>query len=146
MQFDISIVDENHTQFADTVEAIIDAVASDLGRPFDPTPWQLRATAPDGSLAGGLTAYVAQGWLYIRLLGVADGFRSSGLGRVLLDRAEEHARAQGLAGVYLDTYDFQAPRFYRSRGYTEFGRLPAAGGAPQRIWFAKVFDDGPREE
>ena len=94
----------------------------------------------DGGLVGGLAAYEDQRWLYVKLLGVAEASRGGGIGRRLLAQAEDHARRKGLVGVYLDTFEFQAPRFYKELGYTECGRLPATGGAPQRIWFAKTFD------
>ena len=45
------------------------------------------------------------------------------------------------AGVYLDTFTFQAPRFYESLGYVECGRLPAVRGHAQRLWFAKALDE-----
>jgi GNAT superfamily N-acetyltransferase len=65
-------------------------------------------------------------------------------GRLLAD-AEVHARGEGLVGVYLDTYEFQAPGFYEKMGYREFGRLPAVDGHPQRIWYAKIFDGTEKE-
>ena len=67
--------------------------------------------------------------------------RGGGIGAQLLARAEAMAREDGLVGIYLDTFEFQAPRFYLREGYREIGRLPKVGDAPQRIWFAKEFND-----
>jgi len=127
--------------FSHAVEEMIDATAARLGFPFDPVSFELKAVDAEGGLAGGIVAYAVQKWLFIKLLGVAEGHRGQGIGRALLARAEDHARQKGLVGVYLDTFEFQAPRFYQELGYTECGRLPAIGGAPQRIWFAKSFED-----
>ena len=37
---------------------------------------------------------------------------------------EGRARRRGCHGVWLDTFSFQAPDFYRSIGYQPFGELP----------------------
>lgn len=140
MTIEITTVEAGGRDFGDTIEAIVDGTAAKLGYPFDPVPFQLQARDSDGKLVGGLTAHPVQGWLFIKLLGVTEGQRGGGTGRALLAEAEDFARQNGLVGVYLDTFEFQAPRFYETLGYTECGRLPAHRGAPQRIWFAKTFD------
>ncbi|PWV98984.1 acetyltransferase (GNAT) family protein [Hoeflea marina] len=139
MNFAITEIEGEADDFAASLNAMLDAAALELDKPFIETPLHLRADAGDGALIGGLAACTMQGWLFVRYLVVAEGRRGSGLGRAMMLRAEEIARDRGLVGVYLDTFDFQAPRFYASMGYIECGRLPAAGGAPQRIWFAKTF-------
>ncbi|MBC7281234.1 GNAT family N-acetyltransferase [Hoeflea sp.] len=141
MTITITTVDGTDGGFSNRVEELIDGTAAELGYPFDPVRFELKASSADHELAGGLVAYSVQGWLFIKLLGVAETERGNGIGRALLAKAEEYARETGLVGVYLDTFEFQAPRFYRELGYTECGRLPATGGAPQRIWFAKAFED-----
>ncbi|WP_417411439.1 GNAT family N-acetyltransferase [Hoeflea sp.] len=140
MTIEITVDESGDAEFAKTVEAIVDEPAAKMGHPFDPLPLQLKAVDADGGLAGGLTAHRVQGWLFVKLLGVAENQRGSGIGKKLLSRAEDYAREKGLVGVYLDTFEFQAPWFYQGLGYTECGRLPAHRGAPQRIWFAKTFD------
>ena len=142
MTIEITADESGDAEFAKTVEAIVDEPAAKLGHPFNPDPLHLKAVDADGRLAGGLTAHSVQGWLFVKLLGVTEAQRGGGIGRKLLARAEQVARERGLVGVYLDTFEFQAPRFYEGLGYTECGRLPAHRGAPQRIWFAKTFD-GP---
>ena len=140
MTIDITADESGDAEFANTVEAIVDEPAARMGHPFEPEHLHLKAVDADGRLAGGLTAHTVQGWLFIKLLGVTEEQRGGGIGRALLARAEDFARQKGLVGVYLDTFEFQAPRFYQGLGYTECGRLPASGGAPQRIWFAKTFE------
>ena len=145
MTIEMTVIAGGDEDFADTVEFMIDSVAETLGKPFDPEPFHLKATDADGELAGGLVAHKVQQWLFIKLLGIAEGQRGKGIGRSLLARAEDFARQEGLVGVYLDTFEFQAPRFYEGLGYTECGRLPAIADAPQRIWFAKTFEAVPAD-
>jgi GNAT superfamily N-acetyltransferase len=141
MTFEIREIDDRTGEFAATVDAILDDAALRLGLPFEPDKLHLRVDDAQGQLAGGLSGYFVQGWLFVKLLAIVDGHRGSGIGRALMLRAEEIARQKGYAGVYLDTFTFQAPRFYESLGYVECGRMPAARGHAQRIWFAKSFDD-----
>lgn len=146
MSFEIREIDDKGGEFFATVDAILDDAALKLGLPFEPDKLNLRIDGADGQLAGGLSGYFVQGWLFVKLLAIVDGQRGSGIGRALLLRAEEITRQKGYAGVYLDTFTFQAPRFYESLGYVECGRLPAARGHAQRIWFAKVFDDAGQSQ
>jgi GNAT superfamily N-acetyltransferase len=136
---EIEAIDGDAAELARQVEAALDEAARVLGKPFDDDGINLRASDGDGGFLGGLCGVVLQRWLYVRLLAVTPQARTLGVGRALMAGAEAEARRRGLVGVYLDTYDFQAPGFYEKLGYREFGRLPAAGGAPLRIYFAKPF-------
>lgn len=78
-----------------------------------------------GDLAGGLTGRVWARWLHVDLLWVDAAHRGAGLGAELLARAEESAR-EDHGGVWsrVETWDFQAPGFYRKRGYEVVGEVP----------------------
>jgi hypothetical protein len=56
----------------------------------------------------------------------------------LLAGAEAAAREKGCRGAYLDTFTFQAPKFYDRHGYLEFGRLNDFPSGHARIWFWKA--------
>ncbi|AVZ73486.1 N-acetyltransferase [Streptomyces lunaelactis] len=91
----------------------------------DEVPLEIWAFA-DGSpdLAGGLTALTWGRWLHVDLLWVADTHRGSGLGTRLLAEAERVAREErGCGWARLETWDFQAPEFYRGRGYEVVGTV-----------------------
>ncbi len=60
---------------------------------------------------------------YIELLWVDETFRRQGLGRVLLATVEQNLQAAGCKRVRLETFDYQAPAFYRENGYHEFAKL-----------------------
>jgi len=133
----IRIIDDGK-KVADAIDATLDAQALALGKPFDPVQFNFEARDADGQYLGGLSGYAQLGWLFVKLLGLTPQARGQGVGKQLLERAETEARQAGFIGVYLDTFEFQAPGFYQKLGYTEFGRLPQIGDHPQRIWFAKI--------
>jgi GNAT superfamily N-acetyltransferase len=137
----IELVDGDDDVLAGAVDGILDEAAEAQGRRFEGRKVQLRAVDAEGTMLGGLIGAHLQRWLYVKLLAVSPEARGRGIGAKLLARAETLAREEGLVGIYLDTFEFQAPRFYLREGYSEIGRLPKLGDAPQRIWFAKEFND-----
>ncbi|MET7981262.1 MULTISPECIES: GNAT family N-acetyltransferase [unclassified Streptomyces] len=76
--------------------------------------WALRE---DGELAGGLVGHTWTTWLHITYLWVDDRHRGTGLGSLLLTEAERTAGGRGCTAARVETWDFQAPDFYRKRGY-----------------------------
>jgi len=91
-----------------------------------------------GQIVGGLVARMFLGWLFIELLWVSDERRQKGLGRSLMQKAESEARKRGIRNVYLDTFSFQAPGFYKKLGYREFGRLNDFPAGHTRHWMTKA--------
>ncbi|MFI9583999.1 GNAT family N-acetyltransferase [Streptomyces sp. NPDC052236] len=85
--------------------------------------WAFEDASDDSAagLAGGLTAFTWARWLHVDLLWVAPHHRGTGLGTRLLDEAERAARERGCGWARLETWDFQAPGFYRGRGYDVVG-------------------------
>ncbi len=78
----------------------------------------------EGALAGGLTGRTWAYWLHVDLLWVDARHRGSGLGSRLLAEAERTARTErACTRSRLETWDFQAPEFYRKHGYEEIGRV-----------------------
>ena len=56
----------------------------------------------------------------IQVVWVDDGHRGGGVGTRLMREAEEVARERGCDRVVLNTFSFQAPRFYERLGYESF--------------------------
>ncbi|MFJ3298823.1 GNAT family N-acetyltransferase [Streptomyces bacillaris] len=87
-------------------------------------PLEVWALDRDGALAGGLTGRTWAYWLHVDLLWVDARHRGSGLGSRLLAEAERVARTErACTRSRLETWDFQAPEFYRKQGYEEIGRV-----------------------
>jgi ribosomal protein S18 acetylase RimI-like enzyme len=71
-----------------------------------------------GDLAGGLVGHTWTTWLHVAYLWVDDRHRGAGLGTRLLAQAERTAVVdRGCTACRLETWDFQAPGFYRKQGY-----------------------------
>lgn len=136
----IDLIDEQDDWVAKSVDSLLDDAAEALGLPFEGRKIQLAARDETGQFLGGLVGAHLQRWFFVKLLAVSPEARGLGIGARLLAKAEAMAREHGLVGIYLDTFEFQAPRFYLREGYREIGRLPKIGDAPQRIWLAKEFN------
>ena len=93
--------------------------------------------APDKKTVGGLIGKTYWDWLYIDLLFVKEELRGRGYGHRLLEMAEDEARKCGVKNVYLDTFSFQAPEFYKKYGYHVFGELKDFPQGHQRYFFTK---------
>lgn len=78
---------------------------------------------PDGPVTGGLYGYQLFDWLFIQYVAVPPSQKGKGLGSELMARAEAWARSRGLAGLWLDTFAFQAKDFYEKLGFSVFGEI-----------------------
>lgn len=92
---------------------------------------------------GGLWARVSWGWMFVELLFVPERLRGEGVGTRLLASAEDLARQKGCTGIWLDTFSFQAPDFYRKHGYAAFGALDNYPNEEKRFFFQKRLDGAP---
>jgi GNAT superfamily N-acetyltransferase len=77
----------------------------------------------EGRVVGGAFGNTWCGCLEVRLLWVEESLRRGGLGAQLLRAAEQEAIARGCHTAMLDTYEFQAPDFYRKLGYTVYAEI-----------------------
>lgn len=92
----------------------------------------------EGTIVGGVIGATYWGWLYIDLMWVKEDLRGQGFGRRLLNLAEDTARERGATHVYLDTFTFQAPNFYRKLGYEVFGELKDFPPGHDRYFMTKT--------
>jgi GNAT superfamily N-acetyltransferase len=71
----------------------------------------------DGAIVGGLNGWTWAGWLGIASLWVREDVRGHRHGSALVYAAEKEAAVRGCTHAVLDTFSFQAPRFYQKLGY-----------------------------
>lgn len=76
-----------------------------------------------GSIVGGVTCTLFWQHMHIDFLWVEETKRKEGLGAKLLAEAENFAKQKGARLIKLDSFSFQAPRFYEKHGYTVYGKL-----------------------
>jgi GNAT superfamily N-acetyltransferase len=84
---------------------------------------RLNARDANGRLLGGLRSFVFLYWLNIDVLFVEADVRGAGLGSRLLAEAEQQAVELGAVNARLETFEWQAPAFYRKHGYEEYARV-----------------------
>ncbi len=77
----------------------------------------------NGAVIGGADGWTWGGTCYVRHLYLPEPMRGKGLGAKLMDRIEQEARTRGCAIIVLESHDFQAPEFYRRRGFVVVGSV-----------------------
>ena len=91
----------------------------------------------NGAADGGLWGRISYDWMFVELLAVPEAARGAGLGRQLMEQAEAIAREAKCAGIWLDTYEFQARGFYEKLGYALFGTLEDHPVGQRRFFMMK---------
>lgn len=129
----------------DPTTADVDAVLAALvaseklaGRDAGYQPYSvLLSDQPDGPVTGGLYGYQIFEWLFIQYVAVPPGLQGHGIGQELMARAEAWARGRGLAGLWLDTFAFQAKPFYEKLGFSVFGSIDEHPRGSSRFFLQK---------
>jgi N-acetylglutamate synthase-like GNAT family acetyltransferase len=104
----------------------------------DDKPFSVLAISQN-QVVGGLIGKVFFNWLDAELVWVEKAFRGSGVGKNLLQTAERTGRDRGLTGIYLWTESWQAPDFYRKRGFEQFAEFDNFPPGHKRLGFRKYF-------
>jgi GNAT superfamily N-acetyltransferase len=94
-----------------------------------------------GDILAGLHAWTWGQTGFVQTLWVREDLRRGGLGARLLATAEAEAARRGCSEVHLDTHSYQAPDFYRHRGYEVIGELPGWPEHTTRIFLRKTLSD-----
>ncbi|SLN44430.1 GNAT family N-acetyltransferase [Roseisalinus antarcticus] len=134
---------EDETAFHTRLYDWVSDHATASGHPFDNTPFLLELRE-DGQCVAGFEGYRLFDWLFVRYIAVAPHRRGRGHGARLVRAAEDKARAEGITGIFIDSYAFQAPEFYEKLGYTVFGTLDGGPPARRRSYLAKALAPGAR--
>jgi len=124
----------------DAVLAALVASEVDAGRYGGYQPYSvLLSDEPGGPVTGGLYGYQLYDWLFVQYLAVPLGSQGQGIGQELMARAEAWSRERGLAGMWLDTFAFQARPFYEKLGFTVFGEIENHPRGSSRYFLYKRF-------
>lgn len=118
---------------------LIDFNRSLLGDPQG-RPLALLLYGADGAVVGGMWARTGFRWLSVELLFVPEPLRGRGLGRGLLERAEQEAERRGCIGAWLETLSPQARTLYQRCGYAVFGEIADYPPGNVRTFLSKRWD------
>lgn len=105
--------------------------------PSENSPLDIFYEDEDGNKYAGLVAEVFGNWLCIHYLFVNEKFRGRGVGKKIIQIAEEEARNRGCRFAFVDTFSFQAPEFYEKLGYKEVFALKEYPYKGARYYYTK---------
>lgn len=100
-------------------------------------PLNLYVEDDSGELLAGLVAETFGNWLEIEYLFVKEDLRGQGIGSQLLQQAEGEAKKRNCRFAFVNTYQFQAPAFYKKHGYQEVFTLKNYPCTGQRHYYQK---------
>ena len=126
---------DDHIQVSDAPNALdiealddrIDAFNAALTGIHDGRLLSIVLKTAAGELYAGLHGHTWGGCCEIKTLWIAESWRRQGLGKRLLQAAENEAVRRGCGIVVLSSHSFQAPEFYERQGYR---RVATVDGYP----------------
>ena len=83
----------------------------------------VEAKDDSGQVIAGASGYQFLGWLNVELLWKTRDLAGQGNRQPRGYGIEQTGKERGASRVMLDTFQFQAPEFYKRLGYVEYGRI-----------------------
>lgn len=72
---------------------------------------------------GGALGKIIFGWYELTDFYIDEPYRKQGLGSKVIKKIEEFAKENNALGVKIESWSFQAPKFYQKLGYTVWGEF-----------------------
>jgi GNAT superfamily N-acetyltransferase len=92
----------------------------------------------NGRVIGGADGWTWGATCYVRHLYLPETMRGQGVGTKLMDLIEREALARGCEMIVLESHDFQAPEFYRRRGFVATGSVDGYPRGHRNFTFVKT--------
>ena len=105
--------------------------------PSKSEPLNIYLEDEQGNLVAGMVAETFGNWLEIEYLYVSDDLRGQGIGSKILKMAERESKERGCKYSFVDTFNFQAPKFYKKHGYKEVFALKNYPYTGERYYYTK---------
>ena len=105
--------------------------------PSKSEPLNIYLEDEEGNLVAGMVAETFGNWLEIEYLYVSDDLRGHGIGSKILKMAERESKERGCKYSFVDTFNFQAPKFYGKHGYKEVFALKKYPYIGERYYYIK---------
>ena len=105
--------------------------------PSKSEPLNIYLEDEQGNLMAGMVAETFGNWLEIEYLYVREDLRGQGLGSRILKMAEKESRERRCKYSFVDTFNFQAPKFYEKHGYKEVFSLKKYPYIGERYYYTK---------
>lgn len=134
MQFRLENRESKKTQ---ELGNLIRAYNQSKREPSKSEPLNIYVEDAQGNLIAGMVAETFGNWLEIEYLYVQEDFRGQGLGSNILNRAEKEARERKCKYSFVNTYQFQAPDFYKKHGYEKVLTLKEYPYTGERYYYTK---------
>lgn len=135
MQFRLENRESKKTQ---ELGNLIRAYNQSKREPSKSEPLNIYVEDEQGNLIAGMVAETFGHWLEIEYLYVQVDFRGQGIGSNILNRAEKEARERKCKYSFVNTYQFQAPDFYKKHGYEEVFALKEYPYTGERYYYTKA--------
>lgn len=135
MQFRLENRESKKTQ---ELGNLIRAYNQSKREPSKSEPLNIYVEDQQGNLIAGMVAETFGHWLEIEYLYVQEDFRGQGIGSNILNRAEKEARERKCKYSFVNTYQFQAPDFYKKHGYEEVFALKEYPYTGERYYYTKA--------
>ncbi|EFU76849.1 acetyltransferase, GNAT family [Lachnoanaerobaculum saburreum DSM 3986] len=105
--------------------------------PSKSEPLNIYLEDEQGNLKAGMVAETFGNWLEIEYLYVSDDLRGQGIGSKILKVAERESKERGCKYSFVDTFNFQALKFYEKHGYKEVFALKKYPYTGERYYYTK---------
>lgn len=135
MQFRLENRESKKTQ---ELGNLIRAYNQSKREPSKSEPLNIYVEDEQGNLIAGMVAETFGNWLEIEYLYVQENLRGQGIGSNILNRAEKEARERKCKYSFVNTYQFQAPDFYKKHGYEEVFALKEYPYTGERHYYTKA--------
>lgn len=115
--FSFDVMQSPSNEVSQVIQSGLQGFNMEAGRIDEVVPLSVIARDEGGNVIGGVLSRTWGKCCEVMILWVHEDQRGCGVGQRLMSEIEAQAQARGCDLVYLDTFSFQAPKFYEKLGY-----------------------------